>query len=237
MPFDDIWYFKSMDFILIYVNLFIHISLRISLQMFIFVFHSSSFVHFIFIICILHVLSSVFSLQHQWMTRTSFPEEGKNVIGWKYSSFSYMFVLLINKTINIISFIKLCFIHIFIFICCTVYNIIHTKPFHSLFHMCFTFRSAGIRLECWVYPYIYLYIYVCPVRDVHGDSLVYWSVRWLPSGLYWSLLIPASIFCSLLVLLLFIYAKTPLLFSSHLWLFILNYDDLNRTDDLIDTVS
>ena len=148
-----------------------------------------------------------------------------------------MFVLLINKTINIISFIKLCFIHISIFICCTVYNIIHTKLFHSLFHMCFTFRSAGIRLECWVYPYIYLYIYVCPVRDVHGDSLVYWSVRWLFSGLYWSLLIPASIFCSLSDLLLFWNAKTPLLFSSQLWLFILNYGDLNRTDDLRDTVS
>ena len=47
MPFDDIWYFKTMDFILIYVNLFIHISLNII-----------AVVHFcvkFFIICPLHV--------------------------------------------------------------------------------------------------------------------------------------------------------------------------------------
>ena len=110
------------------------------------------------------------------------------VIGWKYSSFSYMFVLLINKTINIISFIKLCFIHIFIFICCTLYNIIHTKPFHSLFYMCFTLRSADLRLECYSIP-LYLFIYLRMSST--------WRTRGFPSLLVspliaqWSLLVLA----------------------------------------------
>ena len=59
-----------------------------------------------------------------------------------------------------------------------LYSIQHYsyKLFHLLFYMYFITRSTDLRLECCEYSYIYLYTYVCLLRYVHGDSLVYWSV-------------------------------------------------------------
>ena len=122
-----------------------------------------------------------------------------------------MFVILINKTINIISFINFWNAYVVQYTTLFLQN-----PFRPLFNsMCFTLISADLSLECWVYLYNYLYIYLCPVH-LHGNSLVEWLVCWLFSGLYWSLLIPALIFSLFISSLLFSYAKD----ASKRWRFL-----------------
>ena len=122
-------------------------------------------------------------------------------------------MLLINTSINIISFIKLCFIHTFIFICCTLYNIFHTNPFNSLFYMCFTLRSADLRLECYSIP-LCLFIYRArPLRDV---TWKFPSLLVSPLIAQWSLLVLTYSRFDLLFFVSFaivLKAKTPLFIS------------------------